>query len=73
MSRDGNELLTLREAAALCRVHVETIKKWIAAGLIPSGRVVYVGPGRRRRLRRADVRRYLMTVPSPKKNSSVRQ
>lgn len=66
MSRDGAALVTLREAAAMCRVHVETVKKWLSAGLVPASRVVYVGPGRRRRLRRADVRRYLM-------NHSVRQ
>lgn len=44
------ELLTIDEAAALARVHRDTMDRWLKAGTIPEVRV-----GTKRRVRRSDI------------------
>ncbi len=57
----GEELLTLTEAAAIARVHRETMRAWCVRGRLPS----VAGPARgQRRVRRADVERILGPGPA---------
>ncbi len=52
----GFKLLTHGEAAALLRIHVNTLRRWSDAGLIPTLRI---GPRGDRRYLEADLRSYL--------------
>ncbi|HEX5148993.1 MAG TPA: GAF domain-containing protein, partial [Candidatus Limnocylindrales bacterium] len=54
------DLLTLAEAAAVARVHRDTVRAWCTTGRLPS-----IGGGRRggRRVRRADLERALSARP----------
>lgn len=49
---DRRRLLTLQEAADLCRVDYDTVLKWVRAGALP---FVEVGPTRIKRVYRRDV------------------
>lgn len=48
------ELLTLREAADLLTVDYETVRRWVAKGVVPH---VAIGPNNIRRVYRRDVER----------------
>ena len=48
------DVLTLEEAADLCRVHYLTMRRWAADGKVPSHRI-----GKRILVRRADLDRLL--------------
>ena len=48
----GYRLLTHREAAALLRIHVNTLRRWSNAGLI---RAIKIGPRGDRRYLEADI------------------
>jgi excisionase family DNA binding protein len=54
---ENDELLRVRDVAALCKVQRRTVYRWIADGTLPTVRIGQ-GPGRPRgslRIRRADV------------------
>lgn len=48
------DVLTLEEAADLCRVHYLTMRRWVTGGKVPAHRI-----GRRILVRRADLDRLL--------------
>ena len=48
------EYLLLDEIAAIARASVDTVRRWIRSGQLPS-----VKPGRRRLVRRGDLERFL--------------
>jgi excisionase family DNA binding protein len=52
------DLLTVQESAALLRINVETVRRHIAAGLLPAVRI-----GRRVRIRREDLE--ALAAPAP--------
>jgi len=54
--RSYRKLLTVGEAAAILSVHVNTLKRWDAGGILTAYRV---GPRRDRRFHRTDVIRML--------------
>lgn len=47
----GDDLLRISEAAALCHVSADTLRRWSDQGRVP----VVVLPSKQRRYRRADV------------------
>jgi excisionase family DNA binding protein len=49
---DGDDLLTLQEAADRCTVNYETFRRWVAKGVL---RYTIVGPYSTMRVRRRDV------------------
>lgn len=49
-----HEYLLLDEVAATARASVDTVRRWIRSGQLPS-----VKPGRRRLVRRGDLERFL--------------
>ncbi len=51
-------LLTVGQVATLLNIHVNTVRRWSAQGLLPTYRV---GPRRDRRFERAEVERLLTT------------
>jgi excisionase family DNA binding protein len=55
-SPDRDDLLTVSEVARTSRSSVDTVRRHIRKGALP---VVYLGPFRRLRIRRADFQRYL--------------
>lgn len=55
-------LLTVREAAAYCRVDVATVRNWIRKGALPHLRV---GPYQIIRIRRADLDSVIAPGPVP--------
>ena len=52
--------LTVSEAAALLGVHADTLRRWTAAGKVPS----WLTPGGQRRYRRSDVEALLVPTPA---------
>jgi predicted site-specific integrase-resolvase len=62
----GFKLLTHGEAAAILRIHVNTLRRWADAGLIPT---LIIGPRGDRRYFEADIRSYLDSGSSNRKPS----
>lgn len=54
--RDFETMLTVRGAAQLLGVHINTVRRWTNSGMLPSYRL---GSRRDRRLRREDVETFL--------------
>jgi len=52
MTTETDELLAVREAADLLKVHGNTIRKWDRKGILTAMRV---GPGNQRRFRKSEV------------------
>jgi excisionase family DNA binding protein len=56
---EDDELLTPKEVAALCRVHLMTVYHWLGSGTDKAAVLPSFKAGSRRRIRRADLEAFL--------------
>lgn len=53
--KEENDLLTPHEVAAICRVHITTVRRWIVCGDLAAIMLPHYGKWRQYRVRRCDL------------------